>query len=50
MKEYYGSVWYSFISGFTSSFTTSIAKRPAFCLALWPASLKTLSQNIAVKT
>jgi formate hydrogenlyase subunit 4 len=41
-----GSVWYSFMSGFTSSFTTSIAKQPALCLALWSASLKTLSHRV----
>jgi hypothetical protein len=34
----FGSVWYSFVSGFT----TSIAKRSA----LWPASLRTLSHRV----
>jgi hypothetical protein len=39
-------VWYSFMSGFTGSFTTSIAKQPALCPALWLASLKTLSHRV----
>jgi hypothetical protein len=37
-----GPVWYSFMSGFT----TSVAKQPALCLALWSASLKTLSHGV----
>jgi hypothetical protein len=34
------------MSGFTSSFRTSIAKQPALCPALWSASLKTLSHRV----
>jgi formate hydrogenlyase subunit 4 len=34
------------MSGFTSNFTTSIAKRLALCTALWSASLKTLSHRV----
>jgi hypothetical protein len=41
-----GPVWYSFMSGFTSNFTTSIAKRLALCPALWSASLKTRSHRV----
>jgi hypothetical protein len=37
-----GPVWYSFMSGFT----TSVAKQPALCLTLWSASLKTLSHGV----
>jgi hypothetical protein len=43
---YYGPVWYSFMSSFTSSFTTSIGKQPILCPTLWSASLKTHSHRV----
>jgi hypothetical protein len=39
-------VWYSLMSSFMSSFTTSIAKQPTLCLTLWSASLKTHSHRV----
>jgi hypothetical protein len=40
--DYYGPVWYSF----TSRFTTSTAKQPTLCPTLWSASLKTHSHKV----
>jgi hypothetical protein len=41
-----GPVWYSFMSSFTSNFTTLIAKQPTLCPTLWSASLKTHSHRV----
>jgi hypothetical protein len=41
-----GPVWYSFMSSFTSNFTTSIAKQPTLCPTPWSASLKTHSHRV----
>jgi hypothetical protein len=40
-RKHYGPVWSSFMSNFTSSFTTSIAKQPILCPTLGSVSLKT---------